>query len=265
MRQHHSMFGRRAARDQTDICSFRVAGSTQTPWVRPAVRDETTSANELSTDDAELGTSSSVLAAERHATVPHVSAKGRVVRKHWAGRGVVSARRHLRRAGVPGVALTVLFARSALGGVPDATPGAPLCRELPRPTTIQYETGVACPPRAFAVSFGYRPVLVSTPAGWRYTRPSSAGGGCSGPMSDRGPFWSFGDACRAHDYGYDLVRFGIGDRGAADLLLYRDMRRTCTTSDPVADWACRTLADSAHAVLWVGDATPGFEPRGSQA
>lgn len=184
------------------------------------------------------------------------------MRKRSARPGGVSALRHLLRAVAPGLILTVLFVRSALGDVPDAAPGAPRCRELPRPTTIQHETGVACPPRSFAVVFGYRPVLVSTPAGWRYTRPSWAGGGCSGPMSDRGPFWSFGDACRAHDYGYDLVRLGIGDRGAADLLLYRDMRRTCATGDPVADWACRTLADSAHAVLWVGEASPGFEPRG---
>jgi hypothetical protein len=219
------------------------------------------SEDKLSTDAAESGSSSSVLAAHR---VPpsHEMRKGRVVTKHSARPGVDSARRRLRRAGVPGVALTVLFARSALGGVPDTMPGSRSCRELPSATTVQYETGLACPPRGFAVRFGYRPVLVSTAVGWRYTRPLSAGGGCSGPMADRGPFWSFGDACRAHDYAYDLVRLGIGDRGAADALLYRDMRRTCTSSEPVADWACRALADSAHAVLWVGDASPGFEPGG---
>jgi hypothetical protein len=155
----------------------------------------------------------------------------------------------------------VLFAKSALGSAPTATPGAPECRELHAATTLQYETGAACPPVRFDLVMGYEPVLVSTATGWRYTRPEWADGGCSGPMADEGLFWSFGDACRAHDYGYDLVRFGVGDRGAADLLLYRDMKRSCAANFAVGVSMCRTLADSAHAVLWIGDTSPGFEPK----
>jgi hypothetical protein len=157
--------------------------------------------------------------------------------------------------------LVVAFARSALGSVPDATPGAPVCRQIPEATTVQYLTGRACPPAGFAEAFGYEPLLVSTATGLRYTRPASADGGCSGPIADRGPFWDFGDACRAHDYGYDLVRFGVGARHAADALLYHDMRRSCAANYAVGVSMCRTLADSAHAVLWVGDTSPGFEPR----
>lgn len=154
----------------------------------------------------------------------------------------------------------VMLAKSAVARVPATMPGAPECRDLPGATTVQYETGTACPPDGFATIIGYTPVLVQTRAGWRYTRPISADGGCSDPLADEGPFWDFGDVCRAHDYGYDLVRFGIGERTEADALLYRDMKRSCAANGPVGAPACKALADSAHAVLWAGDVSPGFEP-----
>jgi hypothetical protein len=157
-------------------------------------------------------------------------------------------------------ATTCLLARSAAGSIPAATPGERTCRDIPGATAAQYATGVACPPEGFAGRIGYAPVLVETPAGWRFTRPASADGGCSGPLPDTGPFWDFGEICRAHDYGYDLVRFGVGDRAAADELLYRDMKRACVTNGLLGRPACKALADSAHAVLWAGDVAPGFEP-----
>jgi len=174
-------------------------------------------------------------------------------------RSVALARRHPIVA-MLGVALVVLFAKSAAGSVPGATRGAPRCRDMPDATMLEYLTGVACPPEGFELVMGYEPVLVSTATGWRYTRPESADGRCSGPMPNAGLFWNFGDACRAHDYGYDLVRFGVGDRSAADVLMYRDMKRSCAANYPVGVSMCRTLADSAHAVLWIGDTSPGFEP-----
>ena len=158
-------------------------------------------------------------------------------------------------------ATTLMVVRSAVGSVPAAMPGEIACRVIPDASPIQYATGVACPPEGFANVIGYEPVLVRTPAGWRYVRPASADGGCSGPLSDRGPFWDFGDACRAHDYGYDLVRFGVGDRAEADDLLYRDMKRACVANRALGHQACKALADSAHAALWVGEVSPGFEPR----
>lgn len=175
-------------------------------------------------------------------------------------RGMVRVRRRHRLAAVLAAAFVVLFAKSAVGSVPSRTLGAPRCRGLPNATMAEYQTGVACPPVGFELAMGYEPVLVSTTTGWRYTRPEGAHGGCSGPMADEGPFWSFGDACRAHDYGYDLVRFGLGDRSAADSLLYRDMKRSCAANHPVGVSMCRALADSTHAVLWIGDTGPGFEP-----
>jgi hypothetical protein len=169
------------------------------------------------------------------------------------------ALRHPVRFALAGAVL-VLFARSALADVPATTPGAPVCKVLPGATAVQYETGAACPPAGFAEAAGYEPELAQTPAGWRYTRPAGADGGCSGPLPDGGPFWDFGAACRAHDYGYDLIRFGVGDRTASDDLLYRDMKRTCLATGILGAPMCKTLADSTHAVLWVGDVSPGFEP-----
>jgi hypothetical protein len=168
-------------------------------------------------------------------------------------------RRHA--AAVLVAATSLVLVRSAIGSVPSAIPGEATCRNLPTASTIAYETGVACPPEDFAETMGYEPVLIQTSAGWRYVRPAWADGGCSGPLADDGPFWDFSVACRAHDYGYDLVRFGIGDRGSADELLYRDMKHSCARNAPLGVHACKTLADSAHAVLWVGDVSPGFEPR----
>jgi len=158
-------------------------------------------------------------------------------------------------------AIASLLFRSTSSAIPAAIHGEETCRRLPWASTIAYETGVACPPEDFAETMGYEPVLMQTPAGWRYVRPASADGGCSGPLADEGPFWDFSGACRAHDYGYDLVRFGVGDRASADELLYRDMKHSCASNAPLGVTACKTLADSAHAVLWVGDVSPGFEPR----
>lgn len=179
------------------------------------------------------------------------------VLKGIGGRSLV--RRH--PAALLLAATTLMLLRSVIGSIPAAMPGERTCHVLPTASTVEYETGVACPPEGFAERIGYEPVLFETPAGWRYGRPASADGGCSGPLADDGPFWDFGGACRAHDYGYDLVRLGVGDRAAADDLLYRDMKRSCVSNGTAGIAACKTLADSAHAVLWAGDVSPGFEPR----
>lgn len=156
-------------------------------------------------------------------------------------------------------AIVALVGRSASATIPGTERGVPGCVVVAEATTTEYIAGKACPPPGFAAVIGYEPVLVETQFGWRYTRPSSADGGCSGPIGDTGPFWDFADACRAHDYGYDLVRVGKGDRAAADDLLYRDMMQTCGARGAVATPACKAVAESAHAVLVIGDAT-GFDP-----
>jgi hypothetical protein len=140
-----------------------------------------------------------------------------------------------------------------------ATPGNARCATEVAATTTDYLVGAACPPPGFARQLGYEPVLVRSSEGWRFTRPSWADGRCNGPIRNRGPFWDFAVACRTHDYGYDLVRFGIGDRAEADALLYRDMLRSCERQRLVGGEACRALADWTRTTLQAGDAM-GFDP-----
>ena len=159
-----------------------------------------------------------------------------------------------------GVALFIVFAGWSMSGRATAeTSGASRCHQVPEAGTVDYLTGIACPPDGFARTMGYEPVLVETPYGWRYTKPAFAGGECSGPLADTGPFWDFSEACRAHDYGYDLVRFGVGDRAEADALLFRDMMVGCSAQRTLGGDGCRAIAHWTATTLDVGDAT-GFDP-----
>lgn len=182
------------------------------------------------------------IAGSAHAPVDHRRALARVL----AVRG--------------GAALFVWFVGWSLSGpAPEPTPGASACRQVSRGTTEDYLTGLACPPSGFSEALGYEPELVQTPAGWRYTRPTEADGRCNGPLSGLGRTMEFVTACQAHDYGYDLVRFGVGVRPEADELLYRDMMAICFQRGPVDGGACRCLTHWTKAVLQIGDVT-GFEP-----
>jgi len=127
-------------------------------------------------------------------------------------------------------------------------------------TTVAYLTGSACPPPGFASAFGYEPDLVRTPSGWRYTRPAKADGRCNGPLNEVARTLEVFTACQAHDYGYDLVRFGVADRAEADELLYRDMMTVCSARHAIAAGECRCVAHWTKAVLRIGDAT-GFDPK----
>jgi len=157
------------------------------------------------------------------------------------------------------VALVGFIAWSVSGRVEAKMPGTDACTPHTAATAVEYLSGDACPPDGFSATLGYEPALVLTSYGWRYTKPGWAGGFCSPPLTDHGPFWDFETACRTHDYGYDLVRFGVGDRAAADRLLYRDMTSACRTVNLLEEIACRAMARWARTVLQVGDAT-GFDP-----
>lgn len=129
-----------------------------------------------------------------------------------------------------------------------------------RTTTHEYLSGIACPPEGFADVLGYRPALVKTLNGWRFTRPAWTGSKCDGPAGDRGPFWEFTVACRTHDYGYDLLRFGLGHRSDIDELLYSDMMANCDRRGFIERTGCRSVARWARAVLKAGDVL-GFDPK----
>jgi phospholipase A2-like protein len=137
--------------------------------------------------------------------------------------------------------------------------GSSHCQPVAHGTAHEYLMGLACPPDGFAEAFGYRPALVKTPNGWRFTRPGWTGSRCNGPAGDEGPFWDFAVACRTHDYGYDLLRFGLGDRRDVDELLYSDMMAHCDRRGFIEGTGCRSIARWARAVLKAGDVL-GFDP-----
>jgi len=177
-------------------------------------------------------------------------------------RGAEVDRRHRHRIlyARGGLFLFVWFAGWSVTGTTPAAPlGASTCRPSADATTQEYLTGVACPPAGFPELLGYDPVLVHTAWGWRYARPAWADGRCSGPLHNVGGTLRVETACRTHDYGYDLVRFGVGIRAEADELLYRDMMSICAAWDSVTASGCRAVARWTRTVLEVGDAT-GFDP-----
>jgi hypothetical protein len=137
--------------------------------------------------------------------------------------------------------------------------GSSDCRPDMHATTDQYLIGIACPPDGFAEVFGYEPVLVKTINGWRFTRPAWTGSKCDGPAGNTGPFWNFTVACQTHDYGFDLLRFGLGGRADIDELLYADMMANCDRRGLIDGTGCRSIARWARAVLKAGDVV-GLDP-----
>ncbi|MCR3719213.1 phospholipase A2 [Prauserella flava] len=75
-------------------------------------------------------------------------------------------------------------------------------------------------------------------------------GGCSAPWGDDGTRWSFDTACRAHDLGYDLLRYADTKghpldpalRDALDQRLADDMHTTCEDNPRGSERACHTVA-----------------------
>lgn len=75
-------------------------------------------------------------------------------------------------------------------------------------------------------------------------------GGCSAPWGDDGTRWNFDTACRAHDLGYDLLRYADAKghpldpalRDALDQRLTDDMHATCDTNPRGSGRACHAVA-----------------------
>ena len=96
-------------------------------------------------------------------------------------------------------------------------------------------------PRDFADRLGYVPIVVDG-------RPLNPRGDCSSPvpLPDR-----FANACRAHDFGYDLLRYAddVGRpaapwaRRALDARLIDDMHAVCD------DLGCDSAAEAARVAL----------------
>ena len=106
-------------------------------------------------------------------------------------------------------------------------------------------------PGTFEGELGYQPVA----AGGTLLNPN---GGCSTP-GGIGP-GSFDDACRVHDFGYDLLRYaertdsrlGASARFQLDQHLYTDLLRVCTTV------TCRATATAYYTGVTLNSIRQGY-------
>jgi len=118
------------------------------------------------------------------------------------------------------------------------------------------ETGQAIVPDQFAAVMGYTPVTATLADG--EVRTINPGGSCSVVGGGR-PF-AFDTACKAHDFGYDLLRYaerrgeplGEDARAAIDARLVADLRSQCEETTGGSEYA------ACHATVDVFAAGVGF-------
>ncbi|GGM82939.1 phospholipase [Lentzea pudingi] len=124
-------------------------------------------------------------------------------------------------------------------------------------------------PSDFAREMGRDPKTITAPDGT--LRVVDAGGGCSGPAGDTE--WDFSAACRAHDLGYDLLRYadhkgdplGPQARKALDDRLTTDLHAQCRLNPRGAEQSCHAVAETYALGLKFNSwrqrwGAPGHEP-----
>ncbi|WP_307867715.1 phospholipase A2 [Umezawaea beigongshangensis] len=124
-------------------------------------------------------------------------------------------------------------------------------------------------PHDFAAVQNTTPEPVVAPDGT--LRAVHVGGGCSGPAGDTE--WDFGTACRAHDLGYDLLRYaeskgqplGPDARRKLDARLSTDMHAQCEANPRGSGVRCHAVAQLYSAGLGFNSwrqrwGPPGHEP-----
>jgi hypothetical protein len=103
-------------------------------------------------------------------------------------------------------------------------------------------------PADFAQQMGRDPKTITAPDGT--LRVVDASGGCSGPAGDTE--WDFSAGCRAHDLGYDLLRYaeakghplGPDARRALDDRLTIDLHAQCRLNPRGAEQSCDAVAET---------------------
>ncbi|RKT57393.1 acyltransferase family protein [Saccharothrix australiensis] len=124
-------------------------------------------------------------------------------------------------------------------------------------------------PADFTAVTGRSPVTVTAPDGT--TRAVAPHGGCSGPAGDTE--WDFGTGCRAHDLGYDLLRYAElkgrplppEARRSLDARLAADMHGQCDRNPRDSASRCHAVAGLYAAGLEFNSwrqrwGPPGHEP-----
>jgi hypothetical protein len=124
-------------------------------------------------------------------------------------------------------------------------------------------------PSDFARHMGRDPLTVTAPDGT--LRAIDLSGGCSGPAGDTE--WDFSVGCRAHDLGYDLLRYaedkghplGPDARRALDDRLTSDLHAQCRVNPRGSEESCHVVAETYALGLKFNSwrqrwGTPGHEP-----
>lgn len=107
---------------------------------------------------------------------------------------------------------------------------------------------LAALPDDFTASTGVEVGLRQAPDGT--SRAVHLGGGCSTPWGDQPTRWRFGVACKAHDLGYDLLRYAAAHgrpldpelRGSLDARLTADMHGRCAAASTESSQSCTFVA-----------------------
>ncbi|GAA3052844.1 phospholipase [Actinokineospora globicatena] len=107
---------------------------------------------------------------------------------------------------------------------------------------------IALLPADFTQVTGVVPGRLTAPDGTR--RAVHVDGGCSAPWGEDNSRWDFSAGCKAHDLGYDLLRYasakgqplGPGPRRALDDRLATDMHRQCELNPRGAPGTCQLVA-----------------------
>ncbi|PKV94914.1 phospholipase A2-like protein [Amycolatopsis echigonensis] len=109
-------------------------------------------------------------------------------------------------------------------------------------------TALALLPKDFTAVTGVKPGAL--PARDGTVRAAHLDGGCSAPWGDDNTKWDFSVPCKAHDLGYDLLRYandkghplGQSARAALDDRLEKDMHRTCELNPMNSERTCQLVA-----------------------
>lgn len=163
----------------------------------------------------------------------------------------------------------VIASRPATGddGVPPRGDVAAAVHAFVQPSA-SHDPRLNLPPD-FAQESGRDPRTVRAPDGT--LRVVDATGGCSGPAGDTE--WDFSVACRAHDMGYDLLRYadhkghplGQDARKALDDRLAADLHTQCALNPRGAEKTCHAVAETYAMGLKFNSwrqrwGAPGHEP-----
>jgi RHS repeat-associated protein len=119
------------------------------------------------------------------------------------------------------------------------------CTRKKRGTAKAFLTGKYCVPTGFREAKHYSPAKRTFD---KRTRVLKKGGECSW-MKDTGATYDFQNACKAHDYCYDLVRFGAvtnGSQGCDDILI-ADVFGHCSGRAFLVRQGCRVWANKLKA------------------